>query len=164
MINVQDELDRLSPKEKEEALKILQEYATTGKSATMDKLLYEDYVEVPVDIHTFLHEEQYLGAALYDKEGRFTLYPFWEETLKQVFPTNIDTDYHTAVLTGGIGIGKSTIMVIGMIYALYRMLCLKDPQIHYGLQNNELISFVFVSMTLRDAKGVAWAKFHNYIL
>lgn len=164
MINVQDELDRLSPKEKEEALKILQEYAATGKSATMDKLLYEDYVEVPVDIHTFLHEEQYLGAALYDKEGRFTLYPFWEETLKQIYPTNIDTDYHTAILTGGIGIGKSTVAVIGMIYALYRMLCLKDPQIHYGLQNNELISFVFVNMTLREAKGVGWAKFHNYVL
>ena len=107
MLNVQDELDRLSPKEKEEALKILKEYAETGKSETMDKFLYEDYAEIPVDIHTFLHEEQYLGAALYDKEGRFTLYPFWEETLKKIFPTNIDTDYHTVVLTGGIGIGKA---------------------------------------------------------
>lgn len=93
----------------------------------MDKFLYEDYAEIPVDIHTFLHEEQYLGAALYDKEGRFTLYPYWEDMLAKVFPTNIDTNYHTAILTGGIGIGKSTVAVIGMIYALYRMLCLKDP-------------------------------------
>lgn len=130
----------------------------------MDKFLYEDYAEIPVDIHTFLHEKQYLGEALYDKEGRFTLYPYWEDMLAKVFPSNIDTDYHTSILTGGIGIGKSTAAVIGMIYALYRMLCLKDPQIHYGLQNNELISFVFVNMTLREAKGVAWAKFHNFVL
>ena len=130
----------------------------------MDKFLYEDYAEVPVDIHRFLHEDQYLGAALYDKEGRFTLYPYWEEMLGKVFPTNIDTNYHTAILTGGIGIGKSTVAVIGMIYALYRILCLKDPQIHYGMQNNELISFAFVNMTLEAARGVAWAKFHNFVL
>jgi len=164
LVNVQDELKRLSPTEREQAVKILQEYASDGKSETMDKFLYEDYAEIPVDIHTFLHEKQYLGEALYDKEGRFTLYPYWEDMLAKVFPSNIDTDYHTSILTGGIGIGKSTAAVIGMIYALYRMLCLKDPQIHYGLQNNELISFVFVNMTLREAKGVAWAKFHNFVL
>jgi len=41
---------------------------------------------------------------------------------------------------------------------LYRMLCLKNPYVFYGLQQIDHITFSFINITLDAAKGVAWAK------
>ena len=152
------ELDSLSEEEKKYALQILRELSQKGSSEKFNNLLYDDYEEIPVDIETFLHEKQYLGKALINEEGKFTLFPYWEETLKKIFPTNIDTAYNTAIFTGAIGIGKSVVSVIAVIYQLYRMMCLKNPYLHYGLQDIDLITFAFINITLDAAKGVAWDK------
>lgn len=153
-----DELNNLSDKEKEIALQILKEMSSKGSSKKFNELLYEDYEEIPVTIEKFLHDKQYLGRALINEEGKYTLFPYWEETLKKIFPTNLDTNYNTAVFTGAIGLGKSTIAVIAVLYQLYRMMCLKNPYLHYGLQDIDLITFAFMNITLDAAKGVAWDK------
>ena len=69
-------LDGLSEEERQVALSILKEYANEGKSDTLDELKYLDFDEIPADIHTFLHDKQYLGRGLYDNEGRFTVFPY----------------------------------------------------------------------------------------
>lgn len=69
-------LEGLSPEERKLAFEMLKEIAATGKSETLDKLKYGDFEEIPVDIHTFLHDKRYLGNGLYDQDGRFTLFPY----------------------------------------------------------------------------------------
>jgi len=66
-------LNQLTPKEKELALSVLKEYATKGHSELLDDIILSDFDEIPVDIHTFLHDKKYLGNALYDN-GRFTVF------------------------------------------------------------------------------------------
>ena len=100
-------LKGLSEKERNEVLKILGELSKDGKSDTYNKLLYADYDEIPVDVETFLKDPRYLGKGLIDAEGRFTVFPYWVETMKKIFPNNLDTAYNTLILTGAIGIGKS---------------------------------------------------------
>lgn len=153
-----EEFANLSEKEKQYALKILSEYSNSGKSESYQKLLYEDYDEIPVDIETFLRDEKYLGRGLTDDEGRFTVFPYWVDSLKKLFPNNLDTAYNTLILTGPIGIGKSLDAVIAGLYLLYRTLCLKDPYLHYGLQPIDTITFSFMNVTIEAAKGVAWDK------
>lgn len=153
-----DELKNLSENERRLAIQILKEMSDNGTSEKYNKLLYEDYEEIPVTIETFLHDKNYLGKALINDEGKYTIFPYWEETLKKIFPTNLDTNYNTAVFTGAIGLGKSTIAVIAVLYQLYRMICLKNPYLHYGLQDIDLITFAFMNITLDAAKGVAWDK------
>lgn len=150
--------DGLSEKEKQLALSILSDYSKDGKSETFDTMRFNDYEEIPVDIDTFLHNPTYLGSSLVDNEGRFSVYPYWVDTLHKIFPNNTDTDYHTLALTGSIGIGKSFIAVICGLYMLYRMICLKDPYIHYGLQPIDDITFAFINITLDAAQSVAWKK------
>lgn len=101
------QLDGLSEQEKKIALQILSQYANSGESKLFDDLKYADFEEIPVDIHTFLHDRKYLGNALYDPEGRFTLFPYWEKKLGDIFPTPTDTKYNTIVFTGAIGLGKA---------------------------------------------------------
>jgi len=85
----------------------LAEYQKNGNSEQFNEIKYADYDEIPVDINTFMRDEEYLGKGLIDENGRFTVFPYWVKTLNQIFPTNVDTAYNTFVATGGIGLGKS---------------------------------------------------------
>lgn len=100
-------LNNLTSEEKEVALAILKEIGEKGYSEQYNDLIYSDYEEIPVDIETFLFDKNYLGNGLIDAEGRKTVFPFWVETLKKIFPNNVDTAYNTLILTGAIGIGKA---------------------------------------------------------
>lgn len=153
------ELENLSKEERELALKILSEYSNTGNSDTYNELLVSDYEEIPVDIETFLHDPRYLGKGLVNEEGRFTVYRYWVDTLKKIFPDPLKpAQYNTLALTGAIGLGKSFMAVLCGLYELYRMLCLKDPYLHYGLQPIDKITFAIMNITLDAAEGVGWDK------
>ena len=110
-------LNNLSPEERALALEILKEYSEDGQSTILDNLKYSDFEEIPVDIMTFISEERYLGRGLYSVdeftgERKCTVFPYWLEKLKEIFPDNLTTRYNTIVLTGSIGLGKSFIAVI----------------------------------------------------
>ena len=102
-----EEFKSLCDSDKEFVLKILNEYKATGKSKTLDDLYRYDYDELPVDIDTFLKDPQYLGQGLVDDTGRFTVFPYWVDVLKKVFPSPFQPPkYNFLALSGGIGVGK----------------------------------------------------------
>ena len=163
-----DQLNNLSPEERALALEILKEYSQEGYSTLLEDLKYSDFEEVPVDIMTFISEERYLGRGLYSVdeftgERKCTVFPYWIEKLKEIFPDNISTKYNTIVLTGSIGLGKSFIAVICQLYLLYRMMCLKDPYTYYGLQPIDKITFSMLNVTLEAAQGVGWDKMQQLL-
>jgi hypothetical protein len=117
---------------------------------------------------TFISDERYLGRGLYivdefTKERKCTVFPYWIEKLKEIFPDNLTTRYNTLVLTGSIGLGKSFIAVICQLYLLYRMMCLKDPYQYYSLQPIDKITFSMLNVTLEAAQGVGWDKMQNLL-
>lgn len=160
-----EHLSGLNDEERGIALSILSDLSKDGKSKALDDLVYQDYDEIPVDIATFIHDKRYLGNGLTDpSNGRFTLFPYWEEKLKEIFPTNVETRYNTVILTGGIGLGKSTIAVICLLYMLYRLLCMKDPYAYYGMQPIDKITISLMNITIENAKGVAMDKMNGLIM
>ena len=102
-----EELKDLSEEERKYALEILKEISKNGTSEKLNKIMYEDYEEIPVLIEEFLHNPLYLGKALTNEDGRWTLFPYWEECLKKIFPNNVDVAYNTGIFTGAIGLGKA---------------------------------------------------------
>lgn len=84
--------------------------------------------------------------------------------LEDVFPDNISTKYNTIILTGAIGIGKSTFAVVCLLYMLYRLLCLHDPYTYYGMQAIDKITISLMNITIENAKGVALDKLNQLIL
>ena len=156
-------LEGLSQEEREVVFAMMKELAKEGKSKTYQDLLYADYAEIPVDIETFMFDKRYLGNGLIDADGRKTVFPYWVKTLKKIFPNNMDTAYNTIILTGAIGIGKSFVAVIAELYMMYKMLCLKDPYLYYGMQPIDKISFSMISFTLDAARGVAWDKMQQLL-
>ena len=157
-------LKDLSPEEREKVLSMLKEFGEKGYSEQYNELIYSDYEEIPVDIHTFLHNPNYLGQALTDEEGRFTLFPYWEDLFDKIYKDNVSpSPFNILALTGAIGLGKSTEAVILGIYELYKMLCLKNPYTHYGLMPTDLITFAVLNITIDAAEGVAWNKMQSLI-
>ena len=158
-----DLLNTLSEEERKVALQILQEYSDTGRSETYNDLLYKDYKEIPVDIETFLTDDNYMGKA-WKENGKLKVYPFWLEQLKRLFPTNIDTAYNILLETGARGIGKSEV-ACGIVapYLLYRILCLKDPRKFYKIKVTENIVFAFMNIKLALTERIALDKFQKNI-
>ena len=163
MINLDKvDLASLSEEERKAVLEILNEVSQSGSSEKYTELLYADYEEIPVSIYEFLHNSRYLGKGLINEEGKYTVFPYWEELLCKLFPNPFEpVKYNTLALTGAIGLGKSFEAVLIGLYELYRMLCLKDPYLHYGLQPIDKITFALMNITLDAAKGVAWDKFQQ---
>ena len=158
------EVQELSESERKYLLQIMLEMSKNGASKTLDQFKYQDYNEIPVDIETFLTNDNYLGKAWKDASGKSKLYPFWLEQLKKLFPTNIDTDYNTFLESGARGIGKSEV-ACGCVctYLMYRVMCMKNPLEFFHLKLTEKICFAFMNIKLDLAEEIAASKFQNTI-
>ena len=164
MTNIDEkQFEGLSEKEKEIALKILQEYSNTGKSETYNSLLYEDYKEIPVDIITFISDDRYLGNAWKDANGKLKLYPFWQDKLKELFPDNLTTSVNNLIESGARGLGKSEVAVTVMLYLMYRLMCLKNPHQFLHLKPTEKVCFAFMNITIKAVEDIANDKFQNTV-
>lgn len=163
MPNYNEQLNLLSDKEREIALKILSELQTDGKSKLYDDIKYAEYKEIPVDIITFIKDDRYLGKAWHLPDGRCKLFPYWEKRLKELFPDNITTAYNNAILTGARGLGKSEIAVTCILYMMYRLMCLKNPYQTLNLKPTEQVAFVFMNITKILAEDIGMVKFQNTV-
>lgn len=157
------EFNNLSEEERKVALKILEQYGDTGNSTLFDNLTYEDFEEIPVDIITFLTDNEYLGYAWHDGEGKCKLYPRWEKFLTDLFPNNLETSVNTAIESGARGIGKSEIAVATAAYMMYRLMCLKNPLEYFRMKPTEKFCFAFINIKLSLAEEIANSKFQNTV-
>jgi len=110
----------------------------------IESLYKVDYEEIPVSIDEFLENDYYLGKVYNNGKN---IYPYWRNFLHNFFHDNPDKAFEVA-LTGAIGVGKTTVASIALIYLMYRTMCLKDPQKFYGLSGNSQIVFVVMNLTL----------------
>lgn len=104
-----------------------------------------DYEQDPVGITKFVTEPAYLNLG-----GE--VYPRILEVLKEVF----EDGYTEAALCWGIGAGKSYTASLAIIYMLYRTLCLRSPQKHFGLGQDSTITFMNVAPNADQARRVVF--------
>lgn len=156
-------INNLSEKEKSLVNSILKQFSKDGVSDTFNSLLYEDYNEIPVDITTFIEDNNYLGYAWHDNEGKSKLYSYWKNRLKELFPDPFSTNVNNAIFSGARGLGKSEIAVTIAAYLMYRVMCLRNPIDYYGLKPTEKICFAFMNITKTLAEDIANSKFQNTI-
>ena len=97
---------------------------------------FVDYEEEPVDIERFLDDPRYLGGYF---QG--TLYEYWRQELRRIFPSPHYSTSWLVALRGSIGTGKTTTACAGLAYDTYRLLCLAKPQSYYGLIESTKIIF-----------------------
>lgn len=148
-----------SDKEKYYLRKILEEISETGDSQTYRDIWLEDYIEIPVDIDTFLCDDYYLGKS--NRNGD-AVYPYWKEFMRKLF--HAGNKYEEVILTGATRIGKSSTAVTCVAHMLYKLMCLRDPQQYFGKKDISVFSILFFNLTKELAAGVAYREFQDLIL
>lgn len=85
------------------------------------------YSMIPPTIERLYSDTYYLGGEKFFNGGR-NIFDFWKNMLsKDVFSGSFFTRKPYLVLSGAIGIGKSTITRLCMAMTLCKLLCMKDP-------------------------------------
>lgn len=83
------------------------------------------------------------------------------KALLDIFGTEIDPEWisvkRKAVMTGGIGIGKTTFASIVLPYMVHWVFCLRDPQGYFGLMSGSRIAFMMMSTSEKQAKEVLFS-------
>jgi len=116
----------------------------------------ENLARYPVDIRTFITDDEYLGLN--------NVYPAVIEALEDIYHPivhgldhllRIGTQYREVVLTGSLGSGKTYAAVLGILYAIYLLSCLRNPHALFGLDSASEIVFLFQSIRFQTG-GVAY--------
>lgn len=133
----------------------LDPYLSQLDKAQLEELYFQlcDYAENPVDINTFLDDPKYLGSYF---EGN--LYPYWRKVLNDIFPSPHYSPFWLIAFRGSIGQGKTSVACAGLVYELYRLLCLNNPQKANGLVPSTTILFAIFNVTLSLSVDVVWDK------
>jgi len=149
--------DRLTPYERELVIRWLSEAIVDdeGWSAIHDVLWEADFHTKPVGIEEFIHDDYYLGRAASE------LHPAWKEDLYYVFAPG--SSVFEWVMTGAIGIGKTTLACVGLAYKLYYLSCLRDASAYYGLLPGSLIVFGVYSITKRQVADAGYYKLRGFL-
>lgn len=160
-MNIQSTLKDLNDVEKQQVLKILNDMQD-GKSDEYQKLINDIWEETPVDVDTFIDSEKYMRHYFYPDGKSCIVYPRWRKELKEIFKDPYK--YSEIVATGGIGLGKSEFAKMGMCYLLYRLMCLKNPQLFYNKPIGKPIVFLFFNNNLTLAENVLLKPFIEMLM
>lgn len=151
-----DLFDRLSVAERDVVLRWLSDALIEGEEHNeVHDLLWElDYHRKPVSIDDFLHDDFYLGRVAAG------LHPRWKEDLAYVFAPG--SPVFEWVMTGGIGIGKTTIACIAIARKVYELSCLRNASTYYGLLPDSLVVFGVYSITKRQVADAGYFKLRGF--
>lgn len=111
---------------------------------------HPDFEERPATLAEFLTDD-YLGVDAMTRESIKT-------ALSEIFGPEVTDErialFALAMITGGIGIGKTTIASIILPYLCHWVLCLKNPQEFFGLMPGSRIAFMQMSTSEKQALEV----------
>ena len=106
---------------------------------------------------------EFLGEGYLDIEKRVR--PAIREELIQIFGDEVSSKhiavFGKAMITGGIGIGKTTIASIVLPYLAHWVLCLKNPQEFFNLLPGSRIAFMQMSTSGSQAKEVVFRRYQG---
>ena len=102
--------------------------------------------------------KEFLGPEYLNIEGKIR--PGLMVALEDIFggepnPHRIGK-FERAMITGGIGIGKTTFASVALPYMAHWVLCLKDPQSYFGLLPGSRIAFMQMSTSEKQALEVVF--------
>jgi hypothetical protein len=113
---------------------------------------FPHFEQRPASINEFLGPE-YLNI---ERKVR----PGLKKALQDIFGTKTNgtriAAYERAMVTGGIGIGKTTFASIALPYMAHWVLCLQDPQDYFDLLSGSRIAFMQMSTSEKQALEVVF--------
>lgn len=146
------EIDKLSERERKVLRKLLDESHDDGRPMSYGHLLNQVYSEIPVGPWEFIESKKYLNL----KENIYN-------RIKYIFAEADPPDVNEVWLCMGRGGGKSSISSLMAARAMYRLYCLKNPQKYYNLIPGTDISCINLSVGEKQAKNVVFKAIREVV-
>jgi hypothetical protein len=119
----------------------------------------EQLTHYPVSIREFVESPEFLNDTSVYPANMAAL-----ERLNNFDGLRIGCCFTEAVVAGAIGVGKSTISILSLLYQIYVLSCLKSPQRLFDLSGKSEIVFVVQAPTERLAKAVGYSRMREQVL
>jgi hypothetical protein len=139
----------------------------------LDALKDDHFAERPVDVKAFVEGEDFLNqpplsAVQYDiVEAMSQIYR--KEDLQYLMGAEEGARHYAKytkneiILQLGKGSGKDHTSTVGCAYAVYKLLCLKDPARYFGKPPGDAIDIINVAINAQQAKNVFFKGFKTKI-
>ncbi len=139
----------------------------------LEALADSPFEEIPVDVKTFVEGEEYLAqpslsdiqydsveamSQIYRKEDLIQIMGFEEGSRHYKKYTK-----NEIILQLGKGSGKDYMSTVAVAYAVYKLLCLKDPARYYGKPSGDAIDIINIAINAQQAKNVFFKGFKTKI-
>jgi len=69
--------------------------------------------------------------------------------------------YEEALYIAGIGSGKSYVSSMAIVYTIYRLLCIRNPQEYFKMAKGTKIAFINISKSFSQAKDIVFGEIKN---
>ena len=106
---------------------------------------------VPVDIHTFLQDDYFLGNELITNKGK-SIFDYWNDKYDTIFPNPILNKYPYLSFSGCVGSGKSFASKIIGLYNYHKLDCCTNVYKSIGLAGGTKLAFGFFHANFETAK------------
>ena len=126
-----------------EQVSLEQQYTSlTDKEKLLVFCKINGYNRIPPSIQRLYSDDYYLGGEKFF-DGGSNLFQFWKDSLPIIFPNEVLTAKPFLVLSGAIGIGKSTVSRLCLAETYARMLCMKNPSRTLNLSPKPFSAVIF---------------------
>jgi len=131
------------------------------------------FEETPVDVKTFVEGAEFLNQPTLSKIQYDIV-----ESMAQIYKTDdverfmgyekgrqhyVKYTKGEIIMALGKGSGKDHTSTIGVAYAVYKLLCLKDPARYYGKPPGDAIDIINIAINAQQARNVFFKGFKNKI-
>jgi hypothetical protein len=110
-----------------------------------------------VPIREWLDDYYYVGP---DVDN---VYPFWKEKMVEVFDRPLKEKINQIILTGAIGIGKTTFASLVIIRTIYELSCYEHIAALFKLFGVSRIAFAYLSVTKAQAMNTGFSLLVEWI-
>ena len=104
-----------------------------------------DYTRRPPSMEEFITDDYWLGSRTRPSADNEGIFPGWKQILLKDFDLN--SQVHNTVITGSLGIGKSWVCCVIILYRIVVSRLLRNPSHFFGMSRGTEIYFSILSIT-----------------
>jgi len=127
----------------------------------LDRLWRVDYIKAPPTIEEFIDDPYWLGEVTCHTDENEGIFPIWRKVLLTDF--DLDSKIHNAVVTGSLGVGKSFISVVILLYRIALARLLRNPYNFFSMSRGTQLFYTIISITRAQVQETAFGDALNFM-
>ena len=116
-------------------------------------------------IRDIVRIEEWINSDYYIGTDQKSIYPYWKDFIVDIFrDTRKDTEkINSVILSGSIGVGKSTVAELIMMRKMYELSCFKNINAMFNLMSKTNIMFLYFSVSQKQAERTGYGEFRSLV-